>query len=372
MSDKVNVGFIIEQALGHITHGKNLQTNVSDDLEINAFWGFPKQPHSGLMALPGIRNWTLQAGLQAGQEIKGMHKNGRVIHSLFFHTQVTAILSGRWMKKIPSIVSLDATPLQYDSLGEFYEHSGGPSWLENYKFKLNQACYERASHLVTWSQWAKDSLVKDYGVADEKITVIPPGVNLDEWQLDDLDAKRINQNRPVNLLFVGGALKRKGGYDLIEAFSAAQEELPKDSVALHLVTKENLQKNIPRITVYNDMRPNSPELKDLYRKADIFCLPTYGDCLPMVLSEAAATALPVISTNVAAIPEIVQSEKSGLLIKPGDVQALKEAIVALVKKPNLRLEMGNHALGQTKNQYDAKANAKQLFNLLKRIAKKSP
>ena len=50
-----------------------------------------------------------------------------------------------------------------------------------------------------------------------------------------------------------------------------------------------------------------PELIALYHAADIFCLPTLGDCLPMVLAEAAAARLPLVSTDVGAISEIVQA-----------------------------------------------------------------
>ena len=61
----------------------------------------------------------------------------RPVDALLFHTQVTAILAQDWMDKIPSIVSLDATPLQYDSLGEFYEHESGSGSAEKLKFWLN-------------------------------------------------------------------------------------------------------------------------------------------------------------------------------------------------------------------------------------------
>lgn len=369
MMKRYSIGFIIEQALGHVTHGKNLQKNIELDAEIESSWGFPVQPQSGLMALPGIRNWTIQAGLQANQSIKGMHKSGRKLDALFFHTQVTAILAKRWMEAIPSVVSLDATPLQYDALGKFYEHEGGPSWLEKFKFQMNHACYLRSAHLVTWSSWAKSSLVKDYQIPEKKITVIPPGVNIRDWSPNDIGSHQKLQEDVVNLLFVGGALKRKGGNDLIKAFKAARSELTSQELTLHLVTKDQPKDKVDGMVVYNNMRPNSDALKNLYKQADIFCLPTYGDCLPMVLSEASASALPSISTKIAAIPEIVEPDKSGLLVDPGDVRGLKESIISLAKNPTLRHEMGANALHETHKRFDAQANAAKLFSLLKSIAK---
>ena len=72
--------------------------------------------------------------------------------------------------------------------------------------------------------------------------------------------------------------------------------------------------------------PNSPELIELYHGADVFCLPTLGDCLPMVLSEAGAVGLPLVSTDVGAISEIVRDGETGLLVPVGDADALAAAL----------------------------------------------
>ncbi|MDJ0752692.1 MAG: glycosyltransferase family 4 protein [Ardenticatenaceae bacterium] len=364
--NQYNLGFIIEQALGHITHTKNLRANVPHDQEIQAHWVLPEWQKSGLKSkIPVYKsNWTVQAGLQARQGLRQL--NGQVrLDALFFHTQVTATLAQNWIKQIPSVVSLDATPLQYDALGEFYTHESGPSWLENFKWRLNRDCFKHARHLVTWSDWAKEGLVADYEVPPEKVTVIPPGVNPDEWKA----AKR-QATSTVKILFVGGNLERKGGLVLLDAFRALKSETSEGNevdVELHLVTKDQADPQ-PGLFVYNNMQPNSAPLKKLYHDCDIFCLPTYGDCLPMVLSEAGAAGLPVVSTTVAAIPEIVHENKTGFLVKTGDAQGLKEALKSLVTNQSRRLEFGQRAEVTVKERYDAQANARRLLTLLKQIA----
>ena len=72
---------------------------------------------------------------------------------MFVHTQVPAVLLGRRLTDVPTAVSLDATPKQYDELGEFYAHDQGPEWAEQFKFRLNRRCFERAAHIITWSTW---------------------------------------------------------------------------------------------------------------------------------------------------------------------------------------------------------------------------
>ena len=73
---------------------------------------------------------------------------------------------------------------------------------------------------------------------------------------------------------------------------------------------------------------------------DIFVLPTLGEGFGLVLLEAMAHRLPIVSTNTMAIPEIVDHQKTGLLVPPKDVKALRDAIEVLIKSPEKRLSMG--------------------------------
>ena len=265
-------GFLLEQSLGHVTHTKNLLTNVALDPEVHAHWGLIDFEATGIAGkIPVYRsNWTVRAGVRARREVARMNRQTR-LDALFFHTQVPAILAQSWLRKIPGIVSLDATPLQYDELGAFYKHEQGPAWLENWKWRLNRDCFSSARRLVAWSEWTKLGLVRDYEVPADKITVIPPGVNVHEWRRP---TPRVPHADPVKILFVGGDLERKGGLVLLEAFRALRHL----GLELHLVTKDRLPPE-PGVFVYNGLRANSQPLKDLYHTCDIFALPTFGDCL---------------------------------------------------------------------------------------------
>jgi glycosyltransferase involved in cell wall biosynthesis len=353
-----SIGFIMEQALGHVTHTKNLQTNVPRDPDVRAYWGLVPFAASGLAGrIPVYKsNWTVRAGLRARAAVAGIARSAQ-LDALFFHTQVPAILASDWLRRIPGIVSLDATPIQYDRLGQFYQHAAGPAWLERLKWRLNRDCYRAARHLVAWSDWTKQGLIDDYAVPAEKISVIPPGVNVADWTRPQPRARR---DGPVKILFVGANLERKGGLLLLEAFRALRPL----GVELHLVTKDTVDSE-PGLFVYNAMQPNSQPLKDLYHACDIFALPTFGDCLPMVLSEAGAAGLAVVSTTVAAIPEIVRDGQTGLTVPAGDVAALTEALRRLVVQPDLRLALAERAIAHVAREYDAQKNAARLLGLIK-------
>jgi glycosyltransferase involved in cell wall biosynthesis len=116
------------------------------------------------------------------------------------------------------------------------------------------------------------------------------------------------------------------------------------------------------------MQPNSAPLKQLYHDSDIFCLPTYGDCLPMVLSEAGAAGIPCVATRVAGIPEIVLDGETGFLMPTGDVPALTESLRRLIEGPDLRARMGERAVAVVSERFDAERNAMRLLELLKGVA----
>jgi glycosyltransferase involved in cell wall biosynthesis len=362
-------GFIIEQALGHITYGQNLQKNVVQDPTIDATWALPSWETSGIVGL--VPNWTFRASWQARQAIAAMQRQAP-LDVLFFHTQITAVLAQDWLRRIPSVISLDATAIQYDLLGEFYEHHQGPPWIERWKYRMDRNCFKGARHVVTWSDWAKQGLIDDYGVLADKITVIPPGVNLQEW--NQSQSRRRENKGPVKILFVGGDFKRKGGFVLLEAFRALRQEFAtledtsiNEKIELHLVTQGDILPE-PGVYIYHDMQPNTVHLKQLYHESDIFCLPTYGDCFPIVLSEAAAAGLPIVSTQVAAIPEIVHNGKTGFLVPAGDVLALKKMLKNLILSSDIRIQQGEYAAAFAKTHFDAQKNAFILLGLLKQTA----
>jgi glycosyltransferase involved in cell wall biosynthesis len=109
----------------------------------------------------------------------------------------------------------------------------------------------------------------------------------------------------------------------------------------------------------------------LYQAADVFCLPTFGDCLPMVLSEAGAVGLPLIASNVGAISEIVRDESTGLLVPVGDIDALEAALRRLVMEPELRHKLGTAAQETVRQDFDAERNALRLVDLLLEVAGRS-
>jgi glycosyltransferase involved in cell wall biosynthesis len=309
-----------------------------------------------------LSNWSLRASLVAYYALRG---TARTTDAAFFHTQVTSLLSAGLMKQVPSVVSLDATPLQYDALGASYGHQVGAGPVEAVKQRANRRALAGARRLVAWSAWAKSSLVADYGVPEDKVVVIPPGIDLSRWAFARAPKPK---GEPLRLLFVGGDFARKGGEALLAAFALLRQRWP--DAQLDIVTKSaSAGEGSAGVTVYRSIAPNSPELLGLYANADTFVFPTRADCLPLAIMEALAAGLPVVTTAVGALPEAVRHGETGLVAPVDDAEKLFEALHALAGDAGLRAKMGQAAREAACEQFDAAVNYKKIIDLLNQVSR---
>jgi glycosyltransferase involved in cell wall biosynthesis len=350
----------MEQTLGQVTHTQNFQYWVARNPEIEPTWILitfdPGEPWS---ATPLVRNnWTLRASLQARTKLSKLLDAGQ-LDGLFFHTFVTALFGHHIMTKIPTVVSMDATPLNLDAIGSPYEHT--PSryrWVEALKHALTRRTFDRARELVVWHEWGKRSLVADYGAPAEKVAVIPPGIDLDDWPVH-----RAALSGRVRLLFVGGDFRRKGGELLLSAFRSALMQ----NCELDIVTREEVKiDGLQNVRIHRGLPPNSPQLKDLFARAHICVFPTLADMLPLAVMEAMASGIPVVTTSVGAIAEQIEDGVTGFLVPPEDVETLARTTVRLVNDQDLRLKMGAAAREVAGQRFSGATNYAKLLSICKR------
>lgn len=353
--------FVLEQTLGHVAHSRNLERALALEPGIDAtIIRLEFQPPHGIGRLPGVRSWSFRASWAARQALMRRLRDGR-LDAVFIHTQVAALLAGNPLTPVPTVISLDATPANFDDQGRAYGHRTQNRVLETVKRKINQRAFDAAQSLVTWCRWSADSLEHDYGVPAGKTTVIHPGVDLDLFR-PDLERRR---QGAVRVLFVGGNFARKGGYDLLEALRGLQGQ-----VELDVVTGSEVDGIPPEVLcrVHRGLQPQSAELVRLYRDADLFVLPTRGDCFPQVIAEALACGLPVVATDVGGISEMVDAGVNGWLVPPQSPRDLAGAIESLVNDESLREHMGRVSLAVGRREHDMLRNNRAIFEAMSRVA----
>jgi glycosyltransferase involved in cell wall biosynthesis len=365
-----NFGFVVEHALGHITHYQNLKHWVAHDQAICPTWMPIEGGNNDIWArLPIVKaNWSLQASLRARDAIR-QTLQVQPIDALFLHTQTVALFALPLMRRIPTIISTDATPLNYDSIGAGYDHPvGGNAVMERLKFLWNRSTFHRATAIVVYCDWNKESLVVDYGISRDKVAVIPPGLDLEQWHFE---REELNQpsgsQEPIRLLFVGGDFVRKGGRTLVEAFCT---QLKRNCV-LDVVTKDVKAAQdlagVEGVRVHCDLTANSPRLRELYAKADIFLFPTQADCYPNAVMEAMAAGLPIVTTNVGAIHEQIEDGMNGWMVPPADVSSLIAAVNTLINDDSKRRSMAIASRRLAEERFDGRRNYGKILSLMKQL-----
>jgi glycosyltransferase involved in cell wall biosynthesis len=150
-----------------------------------------------------------------------------------------------------------------------------------------------------------------------------------------------------NILYVGRLAKEKGINNLLKAFAEIKKkpEIVEDSLTLNIVglgsEEKYLKAKVNQLKISTSVKfhgfiPPGTNLWRLYDQSQIFVLPSYTESLARVLYEAMARGVAVITTNVGGIPFKVKDGENGLLVRPGDVKGLKNAILRLIQDRELR------------------------------------
>lgn len=336
----------MEQTLGNVTHYLNLRRHEAAYEGCRPCWLPVEYREARIAGTP----WTVTGSLAARRALKPVLRD---MDGVFLHTATLAPLMVDYFRKKPIIISTDGTQLNKRSMRKGYDLK--PEWRGTARGKqlIYREAFRRARGFVAWSRWAGQSFVEDYGCRDEDVVVIPPGVDVEQFT-----PVESNHELP-RILFVGGDFVRKGGDLLRRVF----RERLRGKAELLLVTRERMGVE-PGVRSFHDVAPNSAALLSLYREADIFVLPTRADCFSMVCMEALASGLPCVSTNVGGIADIIDDGKTGHLLEVDDATALGDVLEALVTNPTRRREMGQRCREVALSRFDARENARKLFEFV--------
>ena len=205
------------------------------------------------------------------------------------------------------------------------------------------------------------------------VVAVYNGVDTDEMNDPTASAPggKAGDDHAVTILTVGVLGKRKGYFDLLEAARRLCSQRPEVrfvfvgggevDVFRAQVREMGLEECVRVLGQVSDAQ----RISCLF-EADVFALPTYAEGQPIALLEAMAAGLPVISTPVGSIPEVVGPE-NGRLIQPGDVDALCEIILELASSPTLRRKMGRRNADEAREKYSVKRTMEEIGLVYERL-----
>jgi glycogen synthase len=217
-----------------------------------------------------------------------------------------------------------------------------------------RVAYERAYHLFTMSRLVKSSLVNDYGIAPEKITVV--GSFASHHTVYEGEKKFGSQQ----ILFNGADFERKGGDLVLEAFKYVKKALP--GAKLVIIGK--------KLTVSQEGIDNpgkiksSAEMRQLFLETDLVIAPGRCDPFPTFVIEAMNYGVPCIVSGNDGMPEIVDCDVNGLVVDPLTPELIAEKAIDLLGNISTLTSMSQQARQKVQLQLNRNSVAEKIMQVL--------
>lgn len=202
----------------------------------------------------------------------------------------------------------------------------GEAWLAE-----ERAMYHAATRVFTMAEHVRRSVVRDYGVAQERVFTVHAGSNLNVAP----GALANDGFRNQTIVFVGVDWERKGGPALLRAFEKVLTQLPESRLVVVGCRPEVAH---PRVEVVGKV-PRE-RVGEYLARATVCCLPSRIEPFGIAPIEAALQGVPSVVSDIGALPEIVRDGETGRVVPVDDVDALAAALFQLLSDPALCQRMG--------------------------------
>lgn len=229
---------------------------------------------------------------------------------------------------------------------------------------------DNAERIITPSVFNKNYIIKETGCAEEKIEIVRATIRAEKFS----NKSPGNGARgEIKIIAIGRLVEKKGFEYLIRAMRSVVKE--NSSVFLNIIGDGNQKKelmelsenmNLSRCVNFLGSRSNEECVQEL-SSSDIAVLPCVVakngdlDVCPLTLQEAMAMGIPVVSTTVGSIPELITDGEEGLLVPERDESALAKAITKLIDNPILGQEMGKKGREKILREFNITTQAEKLL-----------
>tara|TARA_Y100001958_G_C21226557_1_gene552022 strand:+ start:478 stop:1632 length:1155 start_codon:yes stop_codon:yes gene_type:complete len=267
-------------------------------------------------------------------------------------------------EKCISILERGSTHIEYQNeiLKEEYELLNlKPKLISKYIIDKEKKEYELADYIMVPTEYAKKTFI-DKGVSEKKIIKNYYGVDLSEFKYERLEKEKISKFR---IIYTGTISIRKGVIYLLEAF----DELDLENSELLLIGDIDSDVNF-RLNKYKKNKKiifkksmNQRDLGKFYNNSDVFVLNSIEDGFGMVILQAMACGLPVITTKNTGGSEIIEDEKDGFIIPIRSKEVLKKKIFYLYNNPKHCSEMGMIAKDKISKNYSWESYGKRQVDI---------
>lgn len=207
------------------------------------------------------------------------------------------------------------------------------------RISREQEIYRANRGVFVFSEFVKRSMVEDYGVDPERVTVAYSGVSIDEAEIRDTPMEG-KFDRPT-VLFIGRDFERKGGPEVLAAFAQVKAQIPEAKLVIAGSSPKTSQPGVEVLGFIDQSEPaNQQRMLNLFRQASLYVMPSHFEPFGIPFCEAMLFHTPCIGTQTNAIPEMVKDGVTGYTVPVGAVEPLRERMLELLSQPSLSARMG--------------------------------
>ncbi|AOZ91955.1 glycosyltransferase [Paenibacillus crassostreae] len=221
----------------------------------------------------------------------------------------------------------------------------------------------------------KEELI-NHGCPVEKITVHYSGIDLNQFVYKE---RSFPSDHPIEILYVGRLVEKKGAELLIKAFQRVQQVYPQSKLCL--IGDGELSNKLKQLSKRLHLEHkiefkgalSHAQVAEHLEHTHIFCLPSVKDRsgnqegIPNAIKEAMACGVPVVSTYHSGIPELIEDGKSGHLVAEQDVDGLAEKLIHLIEHPESWKELGKNARTKIETDFNRQVQTEKLEQLFEQV-----
>lgn len=226
-----------------------------------------------------------------------------------------------------------------------------------------------------------DEIKKDmlrYRIPEKKIMVIDNGIDVGRFNREiatENIKKEFGLNGNIKVIGTIGSLKVEKGHtyllkvakEVIKSIKDVRFFIVGDGPLRKRLEDEAKDLGIKGNIIFTGLRNDVPELLSIM---DIFVLPSIKEGLPIVLLEAMASKKPVIATKVGAVPKVIEDNKDGILVAPGNINELKEAMIFLLTNKKLSKELSQNAYNKVASEFSSQTMCAKYSEIYKKVLEK--
>lgn len=216
-------------------------------------------------------------------------------------------------------------------------------WQHAYHMRTYHWSFATADQCIVTNREALLFLQLHYNLPPDRVWLVPNGVGPEFFHV-----RSSSPGIATKILFVGTWIDHKGIYYLARGFEELLRVIPEArlTIAGCLEPEEKVRRCFAKTAQGAlDVWPfvARAEMSSLYAEHEIFVLPSLMEGMPLVLLEAMASGMPVVTSESSGMTDLVEDSHDGLFVIPGDTDSLTAALVRLCRNPELRLRLGNAA-----------------------------